>query len=113
MIPSVLAKQLRVALGDYLKTTFPPMTNPVFRGSIEQLIETPGGLFHEPYINVRLPFRVSDGEESDFRAVRSDYKPYVHQQLAYDRLLGEDGRSTIIATGTGSGKTECFFCIPF
>ncbi len=48
------------------------------------------------------------GEESDFRAVRSDYKPYVHQQLAYDRLLGEDGRSTIIATGTGSGKTECF-----
>lgn len=98
---------MRVALGDYLKATF-PMTNPVFQGSIERLIETPGGLFHDPYINVRLPFRIAETEESRFQAVKSDYKPYVHQQLAYDRLLGEDGRSTLVATGTGSGKTECF-----
>ena len=36
------------------------------------------------------------------------YRPYVHQQQAFDRLTGEDGRSTVVATGTGSGKTECF-----
>ncbi|MDD4778952.1 MAG: DEAD/DEAH box helicase, partial [Fermentimonas sp.] len=36
------------------------------------------------------------------------YSSYVHQQKAFERLTGEDGRSTLIATGTGSGKTECF-----
>ena len=34
------------------------------------------------------------------------FTPYRHQRLAFDRLAG--GQSTVIATGTGSGKTECF-----
>ncbi len=33
---------------------------------------------------------------------------YVHQQKAFERLTGDDGRATLVATGTGSGKTECF-----
>lgn len=107
MLPSILAKQLQVALGDYVETTF-PMTNPVFHGSLKRMVDTPGALFHEPYVNVRLPFRVSDSEEDLFQAVHSEYKPYVHQQRAYGRLLGNDGRSTLVSTGTGSGKTECF-----
>lgn len=32
----------------------------------------------------------------------------MHQQKAFERLIGDDGRSTLVATGTGSGKTECF-----
>jgi len=32
----------------------------------------------------------------------------VHQQQAFERLSGEDSVSTLVATGTGSGKTECF-----
>lgn len=32
----------------------------------------------------------------------------MHQQKAFERLTGDDGRSTLVATGTGSGKTECF-----
>ena len=72
------------------------------------MVETPGALFHEPYVAVRLPFRVSDEERETFKAVQQAYKPYVHQQEAFDRLTGEDGRSTIVSTGTGSGKTECF-----
>lgn len=34
--------------------------------------------------------------------------PYVHQLEAWRILLGEKPRSTVITTGTGSGKTECF-----
>ena len=107
MLPSILARQLRVALADYVETTY-PMTNPVFQGSMRKMADTPGALLHEPYVNVRLPFRISEDQTAMFQAVDPVYKPYVHQQLAYQRLVGEDGRSTLIAAGTGSGKTECF-----
>ena len=43
-----------------------------------------------------------------FEAIHPAYLPYVHQDIAFQRLTGDDGRSTLIATGTGSGKTECF-----
>ena len=36
------------------------------------------------------------------------FAPYRHQEEAFDRLASPGGRSTLIATGTGSGKTECF-----
>lgn len=107
MLPSILAKQLHEGLNDYIETTF-PMTTPYFKGSLHRLLETQGAIFHEPYFTIRLPFRISEKEEDNFESIQMTYKPYVHQQQAFDRLIGEDGRSTLIATGTGSGKTECF-----
>jgi len=107
MLPSVLAKQLQQGLSDYIETTF-PITNPVFRGSLRRMLETKDSVFHEPYIAVHLPFRMADDPKEMFSAIHPKFKPYVHQQMAYERLCGNDGRSTIIATGTGSGKTECF-----
>lgn len=107
MLPSILAKQLQKGIGDYIKTTF-PMTNEPFRGSLQNMLQTKGSVYHEPYVAVRLPFRVADEMPSCFEAVHPEYLPYVHQQSAFERLTGNDGRSTLIATGTGSGKTECF-----
>ncbi len=37
-----------------------------------------------------------------------DFRPYRHQEQAFERLDWRAGQSTLIATGTGSGKTECF-----
>lgn len=106
MLPTVLAAQLEEGLSDYLDTTF-PMHNAPFRGSLRRL--TASDKFrHEPYISVRLPFRKADKMPTCFQAIHPQYLPYVHQQRAFDRLTGDDGRSTLIATGTGSGKTECF-----
>lgn len=107
MLPSVLAKQLQKGLGDYIETTF-PMTNAPFRGSVRKMLDTKDSVYHEPYVSVRLPFRVAEEMPDCFEAIHPAYLPYVHQQTAFDRLTGEDGRSTLIATGTGSGKTECF-----
>lgn len=108
MLPSILAKQLEKGLGDYIETTF-PMTNAPFRGSVQQMVEeTKEAVYREPYVAVRLPFRVSESMPSCFEAIHMDFKPYVHQAKAFDRLVGDDARSTLIATGTGSGKTECF-----
>lgn len=107
MLPSILAGQLQQGLADYIKTTF-PMTNPFFLGSLEKMLATKDSVFHEPYVSVRLPFRVADEIPDLFESIHPQFKPYVHQQRAFERLTGEDGRSTLIATGTGSGKTECF-----
>ena len=107
MLPSILAKQLEKGIGDYIETTF-PMTNEPFRGSVRNMLETKDSVYHEPYVSVRLPFRVAEKMPDCFEAIHPAYLPYVHQDTAFQRLTGDDGRSTLIATGTGSGKTECF-----
>ena len=107
MLPSILAKQLQKGIGDYIETTF-PMTNEPFKGSVQNLLATKDSVYHEPYIAVRLPFRVASEMPTCFEAIHPEYLPYVHQQKAFERLTGDDGRSTLVATGTGSGKTECF-----
>lgn len=37
-----------------------------------------------------------------------DRPPYVHQLQAWDLLGADEPRSTVVTSGTGSGKTECF-----
>lgn len=107
MLPTILAKQLQDGICDYIRTTF-PMTNEPFQGSINKLLATKDSVYHAPYTAVRLPFRVEELNENYFESIHPKFPPYVHQQKAFDRLNGNDGQSTVIATGTGSGKTECF-----
>ncbi len=107
MIPSILANQLRQGLKDYIETTF-PISTPGFQGAVQRFLDTPEMVFRDPYISVHLPFRVSDAGQDRFPCIDQPFKPYVHQQQAFNRLSGEDSVSTLVATGTGSGKTECF-----
>ncbi|MBQ9372906.1 MAG: DEAD/DEAH box helicase [Thermoguttaceae bacterium] len=110
MLPTVLAEQLQIGLSEYIKTTF-PMTNAPFRDSLDAITGASGSVCLEPYLSLRLPFRPASGAHdcSDlFAGVRPEYPPYAHQRRAFERLAGDSARSTIIATGTGSGKTECF-----
>lgn len=107
MLPSILAGQLQKGIGDYIEATF-PMTNEPFKGSVQRMLENKASVYHEPYIAVRLPFRAAEKMPACFEAIHPAYLPYVHQKKAFQRLTGDDGRSTLVATGTGSGKTECF-----
>lgn len=43
----------------------------------------------------------------DYRFPR-DQRPYLHQVQAWEILAQESPQSLIVASGTGSGKTECF-----
>ena len=107
MIPSILARQLQQGMVDYFRTTF-PFANEPFRSSFERFSTSGQGLYLEPYSVVRLPFRTAEQMPTCFEALHPQYLPYVHQQRAWERLVGDDGQSTVVATGTGSGKTECF-----
>ena len=40
--------------------------------------------------------------------VPDGFVPHRHQERSWQRLRADTARSTIVATGTGSGKTECF-----
>ena len=107
MIPSILARQLEEGLNDYIETTF-PMTNEGFKGTIEQMLLTKGTVFHEPYASVKMPFRTTAEKFDGFEALHPSFNPYLHQNKSWTRLVGSEIKSTLVATGTGSGKTECF-----
>ena len=107
MIPSVLSNQLRIGLKDYIDTTF-QITTPLFKDTIINLLDEKNKVFREPYVSVRLPFRKGSGDKKWFEGVNLNFPPYVHQENAFSRLRVNNPRSTLIATGTGSGKTECF-----
>ena len=108
MIPSVLASQLITGVKDFLTTTFPSST-PAFFDMMKNFVEEDGKLFKGPYISVALPFKKGVVEENLFPDILDDgFKPYYHQELAFQRLGNDNPKSTLVATGTGSGKTESF-----
>ena len=108
MIPSILSRQLHQGIRDFIGATF-PMASPYFTGMVDRFLDKPGNVFKGPYYQLGLPYARSGRMGLPFENIKIDtFNPYIHQSLAWDRLSGDSGESTIIATGTGSGKTECF-----
>lgn len=109
MVPIVLARHIRDGLADYADTTF-PMTNKPFKGSIRGMVDSDKdeGLTQPPFVSIKLPFRVAGPDEQFpfIECIQPKYRPYEHQMKAFRRIGA--GKSTLVATGTGSGKTECF-----
>jgi DEAD/DEAH box helicase domain-containing protein len=107
MIPSVISTQVRQGIEDFLRTTFPP-AEPFFENVLESLIAEQNALFKGPFVTLKLPFRPGKMSGGHFADIPMKFAPYRHQERAYERLSGDRPQSTLIATGTGSGKTECF-----
>ena len=107
MIPSVLAHHVEQGIKDFLRTTF-PVSTPFFAAILDQLLEKPGSVFKGPYLDIQLPFQPGKGKADFFRDLPLPFHPHLHQEEAFRRLSGPDQKATIVATGTGSGKTECF-----
>ena len=106
MIPSALATQLRQGLTDFLRFSFWSST-PGMERLVEDLLADPDGLLKGPYLSLKLPF-VAGTNPRHFPDVPLPFTPHAHQERAFERLGGRRKRSTLVATGTGSGKTECF-----
>ncbi|MGC4808214.1 DEAD/DEAH box helicase [Micromonospora sp. DT233] len=111
MRPTIAADTLRRALTQYLTTTF-GLTEDGVRQGLEGFLSHPEqGIFRGPYLRIRTPFRLADG---DWRAgldwAPADFVPWRHQAAAFARLSTKDkaAEPTLITTGTGSGKTESF-----
>lgn len=108
MIPSVLSSQIRRGIEDYLRTTYPP-EDPFFESILDDFLADEGKLFRGPFLSLKLPFRTGTGRAAAlYPELSLKFASFLHQEAAFERLSAEPPRSTLIATGTGSGKTECF-----
>ena len=108
MIPSVIASQVKRGIEDFLRTTYPP-EDPFFENILENFFQEQGTLFRGPFLSLKLPFRPGSGKAAElYPELPMKFPPYKHQELAFERLSADEPLSTLIATGTGSGKTECF-----
>ena len=112
MNPILLARHVQDSLREQVHTTL-NSTSPAFEGIVDRFIAKPTNFIKGPWISVDMPFRQVDGATEGtwvqpFEEVPLRFAPYQHQTEAFARLSGEGMRSTLIATGTGSGKTESY-----
>lgn len=107
MIPSIVSERVERAIRGYLRASF-AISNPFFHTMLDDFFERREELFKGPYVTVNLPFKPADIDEEYFENIPLGYKPYAHQLSSWKRLSAGNPQPTIVATGTGSGKTECF-----
>ena len=65
-----------------------------------------------PFIDIRMPYKSSDEDWTLDELLKPiAYKfgsPYIHQFKSFRQLKYSKAVNTIVTTGTGSGKSECF-----
>jgi len=106
MIPSALSHQLHQGLADFLRFSFWSST-PGMENVVEHLLADDGMLLRGPYVSLKTPFQ--SGESPDyFPHIPLGFIPHRHQEQVFARLGGRRKECTLLATGTGSGKTESF-----
>ncbi len=117
MQPFLLSAEIERRYGEYIQTSF-PLRDEQLAEQLRRKIEHEHLLGTGPILALQQPF--APGETVASLAARGALHPTVanifpgwdlreHQTRAFERLCEQGGaRSTIVATGTGSGKTEAF-----
>lgn len=111
MLPATLAPDIKQQVLHYLGATFNFREPAVERALMEFLNDPENGLFKGPWLQIRRPFRPANEGEGEFFEVPPPFRPFKHQLRSWMRLRTNDEHepeSTLVTTGTGSGKTECF-----
>ena len=112
MLPSLLTRDIQDGLKQFLVTGFEP-SDQHFRGLMSRFVDdsNQAAWMKGPFVQMGLPFRHGQVGEDYFPDFKLKFPGYSHQEKAWGRLRSGAGHapaSTLVATGTGSGKTECF-----
>ncbi|KQY51702.1 DEAD/DEAH box helicase [Nocardioides sp. Root140] len=116
LLPTIAAESVRNGLLEFLETTF-ALSDDSARVALKEFLEHPtDGIFKGPYLRLRMPFGpAEDGWKRSMEWAPVGFTPYGHQAAAFARLGSADlsgskprPLSTVVTTGTGSGKTEAF-----
>jgi DEAD/DEAH box helicase domain-containing protein len=111
MTPSVVAAELVDTVLDYIHSTL-DLEDPDLTDALDAHLRGDHGLFRGPYVRIGLPFQVADDPDTLPLSILPPFTPYAHQATAFRQLFSEPGNpdraNTLVTTGTGSGKTECF-----
>ena len=117
-------QELQRALQDYIEAAY-HLSNPGLVEGRRRLLRQPGIIHQRPYLEstprykhakpfselgldtpVLEVYSATSNSDGDHE-VRIHDPPYEHQAVSVQRSLLE-GKSLMVTTGTGSGKTECF-----
>jgi DEAD/DEAH box helicase domain-containing protein len=108
MLPSILAHELQESIRRFLITGFEPADR-YFAGIVRRFVDQPAALSKGPYLQVGLPFRMGTSGRTFFTGFETKNQGFAHQEAAWARLRSDLAPgNTLVVTGTGSGKTECF-----
>lgn len=108
MLPSILATEIRSSTRHFLVSAF-EASDPFFHGVMQRFVDRPEGIDKGPFLQLGLPFRLGREGRSFFGRFELQHPGYAHQEAAWRRLASNrEATNTLVATGTGSGKTECF-----
>lgn len=108
MLPSILAHEIRESTRRFLVTAYEP-SDTFFGGVVQRFVEGADGVGKGPYLQAGLPFRMGSTGRTFFEGFEVEHPGFSHQEAAWQRLASDrDAANTLVATGTGSGKTECF-----
>ena len=113
MLPLQQAREVRDSIIEYIKATFKFKEKDVSDAFYRFIESKDDGLFEGPYISLKTPFVSASQEESRNIPLEivPNFPPYLHQLQAFHQLSMQNGnepKPTLLTTGTGSGKTECF-----
>lgn len=110
------ATSTRDSLVEYLLAAY-PINDAALRRGFEELLRQPGTISQDPYLEGNQPYeagktirQLTDEGLLDPRMLQlfeADRPLYAHQQSAVVAAVKEQA-NIVVATGTGSGKTECF-----
>ena len=108
MLPSILARELQESTRRFLVTAFEPADR-YFAGIVRRFVDVRGALNRGPYLQIGLPFRMGTAGRGFFPRFQTTHEGFSHQEAAWRRLRSDvSPENTLVVTGTGSGKTECF-----
>jgi len=120
--PIIVGRRLETSIRRYLRSALPVSRNyPRLAAEVDLLLNQPGLLLKGPFVEAVSDFRkgeslqtLATGEDPlvhrDFCRLPQDEftRPlHLHQSEALQAIIAER-RNAVVATGTGSGKTECF-----
>lgn len=117
---SSIHRKLKSELQDYIRSQYFGK-NPLLLHAIDEKLDEEGVLYQRPFIESSPAYKSVDNgiSQADIPNWLKEYlsemaeanlgvykKPFSHQLTALERFIcGDD---ILVATGTGSGKTECF-----
>lgn len=108
MLPSLLARDIQNGLKQFLVSGFEP-ADAFMHGLMSRFADDESSWLKGPYVQMGLPFVQGSAAHTFFKTFETEYPGFSHQEQAWKRLSSQhQAASTLVATGTGSGKTECF-----
>lgn len=107
MLPLPLAFEIEREVYDFLDVSFEIKATKV-GDALRKYYTKTNPLVKGPFVKISLPYEATSSKDDSPLGLKTSFPPYKHQLKAFERLQFAEPKNTIVTTGTGSGKTECF-----